>query len=110
VNECKPLLRGRAAQNQMFEGKERRIELIEELQLEAAEAAAGAATDVAVAAGAAAIDMFKTLVTSDADERLRLFAASDVAIRRAEERELDAAAARIQSVAGAYTRPLSSST
>ena len=100
------LLRGRATQNEMFEGKERRIELIQELQMEDsmayAEDAASASGSgdpggaVAKEAGAAGIEMLKILAMQDADERAKLLAASDVARRRAEERELDAAAARIQ--------------
>jgi hypothetical protein len=113
------LLRGRASQNEMFEGKERRIELIQELQVEASEgdsmetvhrytidkqseaagqtSAAAAATTVREV-GAAAIEMLKILSTRDAGERASLLAASDAAQRRAEVRELDSAAARIQAV------------
>jgi hypothetical protein len=97
------LLRGRAAQNEMFEGKERRIELINELQTEAeeeaAEEAAHSAAAAAKEAGVAGIEMLNILTMADAEERHKLLAASDVARRREEERELDAAAARIQAVA-----------
>ena len=97
------LLRGRATQNEMFEGKERRIELIRELQFDdsvpsVAEetGAASASGTVAAEAGAAGVEMLKILAMQDAEEREKLLAASDLARRRAEERDMDAAAARIQ--------------
>ena len=95
------LLRGRATQNDMFEGKERRAELIEELVLEAEEEKAGGDGGGGARAkeiGEAGVEMLKILSTKDVEARRAALAASDVARRRAEERELDAAAARIQAV------------
>eukprot|EP00227_Mantoniella_beaufortii_P019466 CAMPEP_0197584104 /NCGR_PEP_ID=MMETSP1326-20131121/6810_1 /TAXON_ID=1155430 /ORGANISM="Genus nov. species nov., Strain RCC2288" /LENGTH=1093 /DNA_ID=CAMNT_0043148417 /DNA_START=227 /DNA_END=3508 /DNA_ORIENTATION=+ len=95
------LLRGRATQNEMFEGKERRIELIWELQIdtnaeeEDVTSLARTAKEAATA-GAAAIEMLTILFMPDAAERTKLLAASEVARRMAEEREIDAAAACIQ--------------
>ena len=111
------LLRGRAAQNEMFEGKERRIELIRELQMEQdaslapSKEASASASATAGEAGAAAFEMLTILSMPDADERNKLLAASEAARRKADERELDAAAARIQAASrGRQTRAAAAKT
>ena len=103
------LLRGRAEQNETFEGRERRRELIAELRLGEETSSSSGGGDVGTlgaeslktierAAGAAGAAILRVLAMKDPTARDAAFERTDLAARERDAAEMDRAAARIQAI------------
>mmetsp|Transcript_38530 Transcript_38530/g.46566 ORF Transcript_38530/g.46566 Transcript_38530/m.46566 type:complete len:908 (-) Transcript_38530:403-3126(-) len=106
------LLRGRAVQNNMFEGKQKRLELIKELQLEDGlpseemPALPGLAEQkMDQIAASAIVELLKILTVSDPQEQAKLLLKAEEKRLKEEREEQERAAIRIQAqIRGRQTR------